>query len=116
MYKLTLLDNSIVASGNQEWRNISTEERVSYMEGTKTVFLCNLPVAKIKIQFNDLETEMEVPEGHKVYRAMRAGATFNNGVQKTEDFGQCVGLVKDGIVVEERVLNGFENIIQGWRK
>lgn len=116
-YKLFLKDGSIIDSTvKDDWKSISEEARVSYFNGFKTVYLCTLPVVKIKIQRGELETEIDVPEDCRVYRAIRAGTTFSNGARKEEIYGQCAGLVKDGEVVEERLINAYEGIIQGWRK
>ena len=101
---------------NCDWGSISTQKRVKYQDGFKTIFSCNLNVLKIKIELGELETEIEVPDDYEVYQAIRGQTTFLNGESDKQILGRVVGLVKDGEVVEERFLNLPENIISGWRK
>lgn len=101
---------------NCEWGDISDEKRVKYQEGFKTVYICSIPIIKIKIKEGELETEIEVPEGYEVYQAMRGQATILGENNEKKFLGRVAGLVKDGEVVEERFINIPENVIQGWQK
>lgn len=110
-------DGSFISEKDCNWRDISIEEKVKYLEGTKTVFTCLHPITKIKIQHGELETEMEVPKDFKVYNAMLGSTTIiGNSGRKTTVLGRKIGLVKDGEVVEERFINAQEGIVQGWKK
>ena len=115
-FNLILKDGSSINSENTEWKSISVEKRVKYQEGNKTVFVCNLPASKIKITAGELETEMDIPEGCEIYKANRGQATFVQGKAEQNLVAVCVGIVKDNEVIEERVVNFYENIVTGWRK
>lgn len=116
-FSVIFYDGSSIDERNCNWDDISTQKRVKYQDGTKTVYECNYSVSKIKIHHENLETEIEVPEDYKVYQAIRSSAVFSeNGLMKSAIFARCVGLIKDDEVVEERILNISENIVQGWKK
>lgn len=108
-------DGSIISEEECNWSDISTPIKVKYQDGFKTVHKCNYQVSKIIIRHNELRTEVET-EGLEFYQQMRGQATVLNGGKDTQVSGRCVGIIKDGEVVEERVLNGFEGVVQGWRK
>lgn len=112
-YNLVLKNGDIIT--DKEWKFISEEKRVSYMEGYKTVYVCTLPVVKISIKYEDLETEIGVPDGYQVYKANRGQASFTLGKSENKLVAICVGLVSNDKVVEERVLNIYEGIITGWK-
>jgi hypothetical protein len=113
IYNLKLKDGALY---DGEWRSISKEARVDYQTGKKTVYLCTLPAVKIKVQCGELETEMDIPEDCQVYKANRGQAVFVVGKENNNLVSVCIGLVKEGRVIEERVLNIYENIIQGWKQ
>lgn len=114
-FTVVFIDGSIITEHEYNWSSIASEVRVKYKNGNKTVYRCIYPVSKITINHGELETEIEVPEGYEVYQAIRGQATILGGKNSRQILGRCVGLIKDGEVVEERFLNGSENIVQGWK-
>lgn len=108
-------DGSSISEEECNWSDISVEANVKYLEGTKTVYKCIYPVRDIIIRHNELQTKVEVPTGCAVYQAIRGQATLLNGQEDKQIVGRCVGIIKDGRVIEERVLNCLEGVIQGWK-
>ena len=116
-FTIWLKDGSKWEEKDHDWHDFSTEKRVKYQDGHKTVLVCNFPIDKIGIYYEGMSTEMEVPDGCDVYKAMRAQATFSSGQESKNNLvGICIGLVKDDEVVEERIINILEETVQGWRK
>ena len=109
-------DGSNISEKECNWSAIASEVRVKYQDWNKTVIRCIYPVKKITINHGELYTEIEVPEDCEVYQAIRGQATILGNRNDRQILGRAVGLIKDGEVVEERFLNGSENITQGWRK
>lgn len=99
------------------WSEFSVEKKVGYGTGFKVVRVSNLPVKKITIKHNTLETTIEVPSGCEVYQAIRSRAllTLEGSTQKNFLVGRVVGLIKDDKVIEERFLNFLTNEITGFR-
>lgn len=110
-------DGSDINETNTNWNDISELKRVQYQGGTKSVMISSHPLKRLEIHHGELSTFIDIPEGHDVYQAIRAESTFIPGKDKqTTITGRVIGLVKDGEVVEERFLNGQQNVIIGWKK
>lgn len=109
-------DGSFVCEKDCNWSDISEDITCKFGNGTKLVKTCIHPVQKITIKHGTLETKIDVPDGCKVYQAIRAEAFFTGtGETKNTTIGRVVGIVRDDIVIEERFLNGLEGEIIGIR-
>ena len=115
-FQITLQDGSIKSEKDILWSEISRKEKVDYFSGKKTVYVCTLPVKEIKIYYDELEALIDVPEGCQVYQAIRARADYLGGEVKGIIVGKCVGIIRDGVIIEERFLNGVEHEVQGMKK
>lgn len=105
-------DGSIRTEQGTNWSDMSVREKVEYLGNPKTVFLCNFPVKKINVKHDGLETTIEVPKDCKVYQAVRSTSLLTPGdVTTSKVVARIVGLVKDGKVIEERLLaNGASSV------
>ena len=112
---LTLADGSQKDDRTFSWSSVSNRRLVDYFGKKKTVFTCFLPVRKVDAYHDGLETSIEIPEDCEVYQAFRSRAAFNAGQSQNDVVGRCIGIVRNGAVIEERFLNGVNNEVQGVR-
>lgn len=116
-FVVTFIDGSSVTEKDVDWSSVAEERRVEYFEGTKTVFLCTMPVSRIYARHGDLEASIDVPEGCQAFQAIRSEAVLSSlAEKKTVCIGRTIGIVNDGIVIEEKFLNGVEHIVNGTKK
>ena len=115
-FTVVFADGSVHSEHDTNWSDISTQITVDFFGKQKTAFVCTHPVSKIKISHGTLETEINVPEGCQVYQSIRASALFTPG-KDTEHaiVGRTVGLVKDGVVIEEQFLDATADEVIGIR-
>jgi hypothetical protein len=109
-----LQDGSVHSEADTNWSSMSTEMVCEYFGKKKTVMVCSSPVSKIKITHGDLITEIDIPEGCQVYQAMRSEVVFTPGQDIHKSIsGRVVGIVRDGVIVEERFLDGNAGEVLG---
>jgi len=108
-------DGSTRSEHDLNWSDVSELIQVLYFGGVKTVMANTHPIKKLNIKHNNLETEIEVPKGCRVYQAVRAQTTFFGNENNSSIIGRVVGLVKDGVVIEERFVDGRLGIVQGMK-
>lgn len=116
-FEVVFTDGSKRSEHNTNWSEISESEVVDYFGKKKQVMLCKFPVKRIKVFHDDMETIIEVPEGHKVYQAIRARAEFLPGRARRDSVsGRCAGLVDENMnIVDERFVNGRQHEVMGIR-
>lgn len=113
-FEIEFEDGSSVREHEVNWSDISEQVRVEYFGNKKTVMLCTFPVKKITLNHGELQESVEIPEGCRGYQAVRGvTAVQTNGSGSSEVAGRIVGIVKDGVVIEERFLNGLEGRVFG---
>lgn len=114
---LTFQDDSVISEMDCNWSDISSTKIVSYFGGKKTVAICDHSVKSIILKHEEMEHNLEIPEGCEVYQAIRAETNFlNNGQKKERINGRVLGIVCEGEVIEEYFLNGVEGRIMGMKK
>jgi hypothetical protein len=112
-FEVTFSDGTETDETETSWSHIATLTPVMKAGRKYMAYLCNFPVKELRMFHEGLETALKVPTGHQVYQAV-----FNQGIFTGKGVpiaGRVVGLIKDGIVVEERVLNGRTGDITGVR-
>lgn len=115
-FTLHFQDGSSVSEQDTNWSDVGETTVCGYFGGKKTVCLSKYLVNKIHIRHGLLEKELNVPVGHRVYQAIRTETLFSPGQKNmSRVVGRCVGLVKDGQVVEEYFLDGVRNEVSGVR-
>lgn len=101
---------------SSRWADFSEMKIVDYFGKKKQVFLSKIPIDKIYVRHKNLEIDLKVPEDCEVYQAIRAEIIFQQDGKKFERIlGRCVGLVKNGAVIEERFINVLQNEVNGLR-
>lgn len=110
-------DNSIRREQDTSWAGMSEKVIVGYFGSKKLVNLCRFPVKRLTVFHEGLKATVEVPEGARVYQAVRAEALFlPEQKQRTRVVGRSLGVVKDGEVQEEYYLDALEYKVQGVKK
>ncbi|MGH2639025.1 MAG: hypothetical protein ACRDF4_07070, partial [Rhabdochlamydiaceae bacterium] len=96
------------------WTDVAEQAVVEFFGQQKVVFLSMHPVKRLKVVHNDLTTELEVGEEEKAYQAVVGSAMIRtDGSTQNRILGRIIGRVKDGIVIEERFLDGRTGEITG---
>jgi hypothetical protein len=113
-FTAVLHDGALINEATHSWSEHGEEMLCRYFGEQKRVILSTHPIKSITVSHGDMSTVIEVPEGHRVYQAIRAEAVFVSGqIDKRRIVGRVVGLVKDGEIVEERFLNGDSGEVSG---
>jgi hypothetical protein len=112
-----LEDGSSFTEAEVNWSEISKLERVDYFGMKKQVMVCTFPVKRVRVFHEGLVTEIEIPEDCSAYQAIRSGLNLVPSREpKPRVLGRCIGIVKNGEVIEERFLNGVQGEVLGMRK
>jgi len=116
-FEATFSDGSVVDERDTNWSAFSKKEDVNYFGRTLNFFISNFPIVKIKTRLNGMEACIEeISEGTRVYQFIRSERMLAKGVDRNLIIGRGIGLVRDGVVIEERFINAIENRVQGMRK
>jgi hypothetical protein len=111
---VTLSDGTIIT--DRDWSSMSECIQVGYFGGKKTVRLLNYDAVFIEAEYKGLGAYSYVPEGCRVYQAIRSEALITVNERKDRILGRIIGIVRDGEVIEEQSLNGMLNRVEGLRK
>lgn len=116
-FHVTFHDDSEAKEMDTNWRDFSELKRVKYKTGTKSVMVSSHRIKHISMYHNDRQLDLDVPEVHDVYQAVRSETLFVPRQDKqTRITGRVVGFIKDGEVVQEIFMNGLQDSILGWKK
>lgn len=115
-FELEWLDGSVCNEAFTGWHSISEEMVILYGDKKKIALVCTKPVKKITIHHAGLEVSLKPQKGEQVYQAIKSTATlqFDSSIL-TKVIGRVVGIIKDGVVIEEQFINEDEKEIQGIR-
>jgi hypothetical protein len=98
------------------WDDISDVQWVSCGGAKKQVNLCKHQLKRITVRHGQLATFIDVPKGCSVYQIVCARALFAvNRSVRHKVIGRKVGIVKDGVVVEEHFLDAENGTVRGLR-
>lgn len=115
-YEAHFHDSTVFHEHEYSWKDLSEEKTVKYFGEEKQVRVSK-GVSKMIVSHNGLVVTLNVPKDCEVYQAVRSETIFfSNGQKKDLVLGRCLGLVKDGEVIEERFINSLENQIFGVKK
>ena len=112
--EITLRDGTTMQ--DTAWSTISERKVVRYLDQNKTVYVCTLPIASVKIWLDDLSAEVEASEGDEVYIAIRSEMFAAQNVMTDTVVGKTVGVVRNGEIIEEKYINARESRVEGFRK
>lgn len=116
-FEVNFHDSSSVNEKTHSWEDFSEQKTVKYFGGEKQVKVSKHEVSKITISHNGISATLDIPKGCEVYQAIRSETIFfPNGQKKDTILGRCVGIVKDGEVIEERFVNALERQVFGLKK
>lgn len=101
-------------SDTMRWSEISERTEVNYFGNKKIVHLAKGKVKSLRIFHDGLSQELKVPEGCRVFQATRSETVFlpNDQVQN-RIIGKIMGIVKDGVVIEEVFIDGQQHKVLG---
>jgi hypothetical protein len=115
-FLMELESGETVDEREYSWKEFSEEKLVRYGDSMKTVRLCTLPAIKLTQKHNELTTEIDIPKDCQIYQSIKSQTKFTiDHSTNTSIIGRYVGIVKDGIVIEERFLDGIINEISGFK-
>ena len=109
-------DGSSVAEHNVNWSEISERVIVDYFGHKETFGICKYPLASLKIFLDGLSAQIDVPKGCHAYQYIRSRRLLAQGVDRSEIIGRGVGLIKDGVVIEEKFINALEYKVEGLKR
>ena len=96
---------------------MSKEKIVKFDDTFKRVNVNKYAIKKIKINHSGLSTELVANEGEEIYQAIKSQTLFVHGGKTTTTIiGRVVGKIKDGEVIEERIIDNRYNEIYGFKK
>lgn len=107
-------DGSERSEHDLNWSDLAEFVLVDFFGRKKVVCLSSYQIKKLVISHNGLTTEIEVKDGEKVYQAIVGHATYrSDGETENKVTGRIIGKVKNGIVLEERLIDGQTGEITG---
>lgn len=115
-WHVEFLDGSHRNEKDASWAGASERTTVDYFGTQKTVHLLKHHIKSITVTHGDLQETIEIPEGVQVYQAIRSESMLMKEGDQSRIVGRIIGLVKDGVVIEERFINALEGRITGIRK
>jgi len=114
-FEATFSDGSIAREETSSWSSFSHKETVNYQGRPKLCLVCDYAIKKITVTLAGLVTTMEVPEGCAVYQFMRSERLIAKDIEQDNVIGRGMGIIRHGIVIEERYINKLESRIMGMR-
>ena len=105
----------ILESDTVSWHSHSSKTLVKQGDIHKMVYLSYTPIKSLTIEFNELSKTIEVPKGYSCFQSIIGEAiqSSEGNEPKSRIVGRTIGLVKNGAITEEFVLNGDTNEIIG---
>lgn len=115
-FELQFTDGSLITEKDVNWSDVSEQKTVTLLGKNKLAYICKYPVDFIRVTHDGLVSEVDIPDDCEVYQAFKSEALFAGGVKISDlILGRIIGIVKDGIVIEERFLDGRGNQIIGFK-
>jgi len=115
-WELEFKDNSVLNESESSFHSFGVITTVECQGGKKSVFLAELPITKITAHHGGYTASFDVnPDiGEKVYQYTSAFTTFLPRKQVTEIHNRTIGVVKDGVVIKEKSINGLLGTVNGF--
>ena len=114
-YKIILKDSRTITSEEMSWKANSDEVLVNYNNKKRLLYVSRLPILKIFAFHDGLHSELKVKEGEKVYQSMISETIVVNEHNTSKVLARVIGLVKDGKIIEEKILDGRTSQVIGFR-
>ncbi len=107
-------DGSTRREHDTNWSDMSELVEVTKDGKPYSVYAATVPIHTLVITHNELSIKLPVPEGTRPYQAIVAISLFSSSQENTI-VGRVAGLIKDGEVIEEQVINTNTGMIEGRR-
>ena len=114
-YILTFSDGNTIHSDDVSWHKYAQKRTVQRQGKTYIVYASVVPIKSIKVYHNGLEKDLEIPENCEVYQATNARTLIVGEKTTTEILGRVLGLVKNGVIIEEYQLSQETGMITGFK-
>jgi hypothetical protein len=106
-------DDSEVNESEYNWSDISEEMIISHMGKMKMVMLSTHPIKTLSAHYGDSSITINTQEGDRVYQAIKSTLSLSSDNQQiAKNVGRVIGLVRNGVMVEEQYLS-FDGQIYG---
>ena len=99
-------DGSVRSEHDTNWSDMSELTTVVLNGKPKQVMLCKHPIKKATVVSKIGKSHTVFPDSNNlVYQAVRVRDTFKGGkLVRKEIIGRVIGVVKDGVVLEEKLI------------
>ena len=113
-FKARFRDDSERTEHNTNWSDFSEKREVIFGDNKKIVYVSKHPLKELTIKHGDLETTITAKEGEELYQAIISMSMLrDDGTVENKIIGRRIGHIKNGRVLEERVIDGRMNEILG---
>jgi hypothetical protein len=99
-------DGSTITEHGYNWSDISEEIVVDHFGSKKIAVSCTHPIKAITINHAWQSVIVRPEKGERVYQSIRSNAVLqSDGRVISYVIGRVVGRIKDGVVIEEQVID-----------
>jgi hypothetical protein len=99
-------DGSFVTENEVNWSDISEETIVDHFGIKKIGMVCTHPIKCVTINHAGSSITIVPNEGEQIYQAIKSNAVLqNDGQTLNRIVGRVIGRIKDGVVLEEQMIN-----------
>jgi hypothetical protein len=116
-FAVIFTDGSELTEKEANWSSFCEKKEVDYFDIKKLVSVSKYPLKKISCFHEGLEASIDVPEDCEAYQALRGEALIvpEHG-RKDRIVGRIIGIIKDGVVVEEIFIDAIQLKLTGFKK
>ena len=114
-FHVKFADGSEITEHEANWKDISEEKQVLFLNRKKVVQVCVHQLKEITLIHGDIQTTIDVGTDERVYQSIAMIAYLTSSgetIQKV--IGRKVGKIKGEKVIEERLIDGRTNEIIGF--
>ncbi len=112
---MTLRDGRKYHEKDVSWNDISNLTEVNYFGVRKYAKICP-HVKHLEISHLGAKISIDADEDEQIYQSVKAMTTFSpSGSSNTIIIGRVLGKVREGKVVEEKIINSQTGEIQGFK-
>jgi hypothetical protein len=113
-FEVTFKDGSVVNEKTVNWSSFSKIKVVKHGTKNVAVHISNFPIKEIVIHLDYMIASLEnIPDDIQVYQFIRTERLLARDIDKQQIVGRGIGLVKDGVIIEEKIIDHLSSKITG---